>query len=105
MINNSRFVKPFFFSLFIQRILTTEWIDGCKINDTACLKKQKLDLVDVDKKLFAIMAEQIFHTGFIHADPHPGNSKMTPNLTNFRPKSFYPFNRNCIITNFLIQFS
>ncbi|XP_048509949.1 uncharacterized aarF domain-containing protein kinase 5 isoform X3 [Athalia rosae] len=65
--------EPIAAASLAQRILTTEWIDGCKINDTACLKEQGLDLSDVDRKLFSVMAEQIFHTGFIHADPHPGN--------------------------------
>ena len=30
---------------------------------------------DIDKKLFQAFSEQIFHTGFVHADPHPGNGK------------------------------
>jgi len=32
-------------------------------------------LSDIDKKLFQAFSEQIFHTGFVHADPHPGNGK------------------------------
>ncbi|KAK7073501.1 putative aarF domain-containing protein kinase 5 [Halocaridina rubra] len=35
--------------------------------------KAGLNLMDVDKKLINAFAEQIFHTGFVHADPHPGN--------------------------------
>ncbi|XP_046736210.1 uncharacterized aarF domain-containing protein kinase 5 isoform X1 [Diprion similis] len=66
-------VPKVYWNCCTKRILTTEWIDGCKINDTACLKQQGFDLADIDRKLFAVMAEQIFHTGFIHADPHPGN--------------------------------
>ncbi len=27
-------------------------------------------------KLIRVFAEQIFYTGFIHADPHPGNGEM-----------------------------
>nr|CAG4638372.1 EOG090X047B [Cyclestheria hislopi] len=30
-------------------------------------------LKDVGEKLVYIFSEQIFHTGFVHADPHPGN--------------------------------
>lgn len=30
---------------------------------------------EIDKKLFNIFAEQIFNSGFVHADPHPGNGK------------------------------
>ena len=29
--------------------------------------------MQIDKKLIVMFAEQIFHTGFVHADPHHGN--------------------------------
>lgn len=32
-----------------------------------------LNIKDVDKKMFQMFAQQIFNTGFVHADPHPGN--------------------------------
>ncbi|XP_055837635.1 uncharacterized aarF domain-containing protein kinase 5 [Episyrphus balteatus] len=56
-----------------ERVLTLEWIDGVKITNINDLKKQKLNLPEIDFKLFTIFAEQIFNTGFVHADPHPGN--------------------------------
>lgn len=52
-----------------------EFIDGFKISDVDALKKNGLSLQDVDKKLFETFGEQIFQTGFVHADPHPGNGK------------------------------
>lgn len=55
------------------RVLTTEFIHGIKISSTDELKAQKFDLVDIDRKLIAAFAEQIFNSGFVHADPHPGN--------------------------------
>ncbi|EDV39312.1 uncharacterized protein Dana_GF25249 [Drosophila ananassae] len=55
------------------RVLTLEWMDGCKVTDQKTIKSWKLDLYDVDVKLFNAFAEQIFYTGFVHADPHPGN--------------------------------
>ncbi|KAH8296560.1 hypothetical protein KR054_007969, partial [Drosophila jambulina] len=55
------------------RVLTLEWMDGCKISDLDTIAAQKLSLKDIDVKLFNTFAEQIFHTGFVHADPHPGN--------------------------------
>lgn len=54
--------------------MTCEYIDGIKIGDVEKIKNEKLDLADIDSKLFEIFAEQIFHTGFVHADPHEGNS-------------------------------
>ena len=56
------------------RILTAEFIDNaCKVTDMQELKKMKINLKELDKKLFEVFAYQIFTTGFVHADPHPGN--------------------------------
>lgn len=62
-------------TLFVKRVLTLEWIDGIKIGDIDGLQTKKLNLKEVDKKLFQMFAEQIFNTGFVHADPHASNSK------------------------------
>jgi len=58
----------------LQRVLTAEFIDGIKINEKEALEKEGFQLEDVSRKLVNTFAEQIFHTGFVHADPHPGNS-------------------------------
>jgi aarF domain-containing kinase len=56
------------------RVLTAEYIENAvKISDVESLKKMKVNIKDLDKKLFEIFAYQIFTTGFVHADPHPGN--------------------------------
>lgn len=62
---------------YFQRILTAEWIDGYKISDIDRIKQDKFDVADIDRKLFKIFSEQIFNTGFVHADPHPGNGTDT----------------------------
>lgn len=49
-------------------------MDGIKISDIKQLASLGIDLKDVDRKVFNIFSEQIFNTGFVHADPHPGNS-------------------------------
>lgn len=46
------------------------------MTDVEGIKAQGLDLMDVDKKLITLMGEQVFHTGFVHADPHPGNGTL-----------------------------
>lgn len=38
----------------------------------------------VAKKLIQTFAEQIFHTGFIHSDPHPGNGRKAPRVGSQR---------------------
>uniref|UniRef100_A0A8C7PPT3 AarF domain containing kinase 5 n=1 Tax=Oncorhynchus mykiss TaxID=8022 RepID=A0A8C7PPT3_ONCMY len=56
-----------------KRVLTAEFCEGCKINNVEEIKRQGLSLKDTAEKLIRTFAEQIFYTGFIHADPHPGN--------------------------------
>lgn len=56
--------------------MTAEWIDGYKISDLEKIKKDGFNIADIDRKLFKVFVEQIFNTGFIHADPHPGNGKI-----------------------------
>uniref|UniRef100_UPI00398E6DD2 uncharacterized aarF domain-containing protein kinase 5 isoform X2 n=1 Tax=Pristiophorus japonicus TaxID=55135 RepID=UPI00398E6DD2 len=56
-----------------KRILTADYCEGCKVANIDEIKQQGLNVKDVADKLVRIFAEQIFYTGFIHADPHPGN--------------------------------
>lgn len=55
------------------RVLTAEFIDGVSITDVDGIKQLGLSLPDVDEKMIMTFATQIFYTGFVHADPHPGN--------------------------------
>ena len=56
-------------------MLTAEFCEGCKVNDVEAIKTMGLAVQDVAAKLIQAFAEQIFYTGFIHSDPHPGNGK------------------------------
>ncbi|KAF5284670.1 hypothetical protein FQA39_LY16952 [Lamprigera yunnana] len=67
------YVPKIMWPLCSSRVLVTEFIDGWKISDINALKRSGFDLVDINKKLFETFGEQIFCTGFVHADPHPGN--------------------------------
>ncbi|TMW42704.1 hypothetical protein DOY81_012216 [Sarcophaga bullata] len=67
------YIPKVYWSLTTTRVLTLEWIDGIKIGDVDKLKCSDMDLKDVDKKLFQMFAEQIFSSGFVHADPHASN--------------------------------
>ncbi|KAK2503084.1 hypothetical protein MC885_018771 [Smutsia gigantea] len=56
-----------------KRVLTAEFCEGCKVNDMEAIRTMGLAVQDVAEKLIQAFAEQIFYTGFIHSDPHPGN--------------------------------
>ncbi|XP_036607975.1 uncharacterized aarF domain-containing protein kinase 5 isoform X1 [Trichosurus vulpecula] len=56
-----------------KRVLTADFCNGCKVNNVEEIQKQGLSLSDTSSKLIRVFAEQIFYTGFIHSDPHPGN--------------------------------
>eukprot|EP00088_Acartia_fossae_P023432 TRINITY_DN2444_c0_g1_i11.p1 TRINITY_DN2444_c0_g1~~TRINITY_DN2444_c0_g1_i11.p1 ORF type:complete len:553 (-),score=124.63 TRINITY_DN2444_c0_g1_i11:498-2156(-) len=55
------------------RVLTTEFIHGVKVTESDIIKSDGMSLTDIDTNLLRVFSEQIFHTGFVHADPHPGN--------------------------------
>ena len=67
------YVPDVLWPLTSKRILTTEFIDGMKISETEKLREMGLDLGEVGENLLYAFGEQVFHTGFVHADPHPGN--------------------------------
>ncbi|XP_002741631.1 putative aarF domain-containing protein kinase 5 [Saccoglossus kowalevskii] len=69
----SVYVPKIYWNLTTKRVLTMEHIEGCKVTDKESIHNMSLTLQDVDTKLICVFAEQIFHTGFVHADPHPGN--------------------------------
>lgn len=54
-----------------------EYVDGIKISETKQLKNASYSLKDIDSKMFDAFGEQIFQSGFVHADPHPGNGTDT----------------------------
>ncbi|KAJ0003148.1 hypothetical protein NQD34_008246 [Periophthalmus magnuspinnatus] len=66
-------VPKVFWEQTSKRVLTAEFCDGCKVNNVEAIRRQGLSLKDTADKLIRTFAEQIFYTGFIHADPHPGN--------------------------------
>lgn len=64
------YVPKVFWEHTTKRVLVMEYIDGIKVSDTQKLQEANLSLKEVDTKLVEAMAFQIFHCGFVHADPH-----------------------------------
>ncbi|TCK41195.1 putative unusual protein kinase regulating ubiquinone biosynthesis (AarF/ABC1/UbiB family) [Leucobacter luti] len=65
-----------------RRVLTLEDVTAIKISDTAALRAAGIDPAAVAKEFATIMFDQLFTTGFFHADPHPGNMFVTPGRTS-----------------------
>jgi predicted unusual protein kinase regulating ubiquinone biosynthesis (AarF/ABC1/UbiB family) len=61
-----------------RRVLTLEDVTAIKITDLPGLHAAGIDPADVARDFAAVMFDQLFSTGFFHADPHPGNIFVTP---------------------------
>jgi ubiquinone biosynthesis protein len=64
--------------LSTSRVLTMEWLDGAKLSDPAVRQLPEVDLAAVTRHGADMYLEMIFHHGFYHADPHPGNLVVMP---------------------------
>ncbi|GAB1601201.1 uncharacterized aarF domain-containing protein kinase 5-like [Argonauta hians] len=56
-----------------RRVLTTEFIEGCKVTDISGIQEMGLSPKDINRKLISCFSDQLFRSGFVHGDPHPGN--------------------------------
>jgi predicted unusual protein kinase regulating ubiquinone biosynthesis (AarF/ABC1/UbiB family) len=63
------------------RVLTLSDVTAIKITDVDALRAAGIDPVLVARELARVTFQQIFATGFFHADPHPGNIFVTPGAT------------------------
>eukprot|EP00164_Ancoracysta_twista_P008028 GFYU01011515.1.p1 GENE.GFYU01011515.1~~GFYU01011515.1.p1 ORF type:complete len:522 (+),score=81.26 GFYU01011515.1:132-1697(+) len=72
------YVPKIHWDMCTSRITTTEWIDGIRLSDSERLKEAGLPPDRVMKTLTKVFAKQIFHHGFVHCDPHPGNVLVRP---------------------------
>lgn len=66
-------VPRVYWAMTSKRVLTADFCEGSKVNDMEAIQSMGLAVQDIAKKLIQAFGEQIFYTGFIHSDPHPGN--------------------------------
>ena len=59
--------------LTTRRVLTTDFVEGVKVNDLAGLRQLGVDPRALARPLIEAYCRQIFDYGIYHADPHPGN--------------------------------
>merc|ERR1719361_759084 len=67
------YVPKLYPSYCSQRIMTAEWCDGVKVNDIEAIKAMGFSVSDVMRTVVSLFGHQIFVTGVVHCDPHPGN--------------------------------
>jgi predicted unusual protein kinase regulating ubiquinone biosynthesis (AarF/ABC1/UbiB family) len=60
------------------RVLVLEDVSGIKVNDVEALVAAGVNTAHVARRLMDAYFRQIFHEGFFHADPHPGNLFIIP---------------------------
>jgi ubiquinone biosynthesis protein len=60
------------------RVLTMEYVDGIKVSNEHKLQKAGLDPCLITARGTDLILKQVFHNGFFHADPHPGNIFILP---------------------------
>ena len=60
-------------NLTSDQVLTTEWIDGVRIDDLDGLKSMNIERDHVMTVASRMFLRQIFEYGFFHGDMHPGN--------------------------------
>jgi ubiquinone biosynthesis protein len=56
-----------------ERVLTTQWMDGVKVNDQEGIAAAGIDRLAAARLCIEAYCKQIFVDGVYHADPHPGN--------------------------------
>jgi predicted unusual protein kinase regulating ubiquinone biosynthesis (AarF/ABC1/UbiB family) len=68
-------------SLSGQRVLTTTWINGTKLQQRQELEAQHLDPAALIRTGVISGLQQLLEFGYFHADPHPGNLFALPGKT------------------------
>ncbi|KAF9572746.1 hypothetical protein EC968_009474 [Mortierella alpina] len=56
-----------------KQIMVAEWVDGCRATDKAAIQDMGLSPKKVMESVVDVFAHQLFISGFVHCDPHPGN--------------------------------
>lgn len=60
-----------------REVLVMDYVGGCPVNDRETLEARGYDLHEIGEKLVDNFIKQVMDDGFFHADPHPGNVKVS----------------------------
>ncbi|PVV05006.1 hypothetical protein BB560_000478 [Smittium megazygosporum] len=73
------YVPKVFWNLCSKQILVTEWIDGVSLINPRALEERGWSLSEIMNKIVSAFAQQLFISGHLHGDPHPGNILVRKN--------------------------
>ncbi|KAJ2901070.1 hypothetical protein IWW38_000035 [Coemansia aciculifera] len=76
------YIPKVFWEATGRQVLTTEWVDGTSLVHPQKLAVEGWSNKEIMQQMVALFAFQIFVTGNVHGDPHPGNVLVRPNPNN-----------------------
>jgi aarF domain-containing kinase len=82
--DDTGYVPEIYNDLTTSRVMVMEWIDGVKITDSKALQKLGFSTKQAMENVVKIFSHQLFVTGLVHADPHPGNMFIRAHPANPR---------------------
>ncbi|KAI8610359.1 ABC1 family-domain-containing protein [Chytriomyces sp. MP71] len=83
-LNAAVHVPKVHWDLTSSRVMTAEWIDGVSFAEVEKVEKRwsQDKISSMMTVLVDLFSDQIFRSGFVHCDPHPGNILIRPNPAN-----------------------
>ena len=75
---NEIWIPRVFWDYTSKAVLVMEYIPGVKVNQVEAIRNQGLDPRDIAMIGLRSLSRQLMEFGFVHADPHPGNTIVTP---------------------------
>ncbi|KAJ2181747.1 hypothetical protein GGF45_001349, partial [Coemansia sp. RSA 551] len=80
------YIPRVFWNETAKEVLTTEWVDGTSLVHPQQLTSEGWSNKDIMQRMVSLFAFQIFVTGNVHGDPHPGNILVRQHPENRRWK-------------------
>ncbi|KAJ1739709.1 hypothetical protein LPJ78_001709 [Coemansia sp. RSA 989] len=85
-LQRSIYIPQVFWDATGKEVLTTEWIDGISLVHPHQLEQDGWPKKEIMQQMVSLFAFQIFVSGNVHGDPHPGNILVRQNPKNKRWK-------------------
>ncbi|OMJ23604.1 ABC1 family protein [Smittium culicis] len=86
-LRNEAYVPKVFWDYTSKSFLVTEWIDGVSLVDPEAVKNKGWNLTHVMETMVKVFAQQLFVSGHLHGDPHPGNIIIRQNPDSSKKKA------------------